>query len=970
MKAKTLISVALLSVLIQSNAAERRISLNSLDGGSEWQLSHKKDVEGRGGAYLSTAGNTMPGAIPALVPGTTFASFVADGREECPEWGDNIYKVDEAWYNQAMWYRTEFETPVLASGEHVWLHFDNTHRYASFYFNGTKISGSIGTTRDVKGHMLRSRFDVTPLLSADGHNAVAVLITDPDPKKKRESEGLASVYVNWCSPSYMSAAGWDWMPYVPGRLSGITGNVYLRITGDAVLDDPWVRSSLPSVDAAELTVKTGVLNSSDKSKEVTLKGTITPGNITFEKTVTVAPGETGEIVCDKTTCGRLALANPRLWWPNGYGEQNLYTCRLECLVDGTVSDTRDVTFGIRKYEYETFVNSEGFEVWKFKVNGEPIFLKGGNWGISEYLLRCHGEDYETKIKLHVDMNFNMIRLWTGCVTDDEFYDYCDRYGIMVWDDFWMVRSVFDVSEPDEFKKNAVDKVRRLRNHASIALWCGANETHPNDDLDTFLANLITTEDGGDRMYKSCSNDEGLSGSGWWSNISPDDYFRSAANALENYRFTETSGYGLRSELGMGTFPQFESVELFMPKDQHWPLPDDNTLREVDNTTWNHHFFGKEGSNCDPVKYKSSVNDQYGKSDGLQEFCEKAQLLNIECMKGMFEAWNDKLWNDASGILIWMSNPAYPSFLWQTYDYYNDATGAYWGAKHACEPLHIQWNSLTGSVKVINTCRTGIANFTAAAKVYTIAGKELTECTRSASVSVAASSTSEAFVLSPKGNSEGGMRFIRLILTDAAGQVVSENFYWHNCADKYNYRELALMPEAQVECSAEAVAGESGKYIVRLNNVSDAVSFATRLRLVNPVTGERILPVFMSDNFVTLMPHETREITVEAPVAQLRHGADVLVKQFRKPEFKGATTTAGIDEILANTISDSLTVYASGHCELTVGWSEGGRRRVRVFLPQGMPVVDREMSSMETVALPSDGVYIVAVDGITRKIMVK
>ena len=949
----------------------RIISLNSLDGSVQWQLIRQADAAGKTGVDLSKAGCGMTGAIEAIVPGTTFASFVAAGREENPEWGDNIYNVDETWYNCPMWYRAEFPTPAIAAKERVWLHIDNTHRYASVYFNGVRISGSDGSERDIKGVMLRFSADVTSLLNRDGNNAVAVLITDPDPKKKRTD----MAYVNWCSPSYSSAAGWDWMPYVPGRLSGITGNVYLRVTGDVRIENPWVRSALPTNETAELTIKTGLHNAGKQAVIVKLRGKITPGDISFEKDLTVSSGITREVTYTKSDLRQLVLDNPRLWWPNGYGEQNLYTCHLECLVNGKVSDSRDVTFGIRKYEYEKVSNSENQPVWRFKVNGKPVYLKGGNWGISEYLLRCHGEEYEEKILLHKDMNFNMIRLWAGCVTDDEFYDYCDRHGIMVWDDFWMVHSIFDVSEPDVFKENARDKVLRLRNHPSIALWCGANESHPNDDLNGFLSNLIATEDGNDRMYKPCSNDDGLSGSGWWMNRTPDDYFGSAANAMAfanpPYPFSDTSGYGLRSELGMGTFPNYESVVLFMPEDKHWPLPDDETLKNVDNTTWNHHFFGKEGTQANPADYKKSVNQQYGESSGLQEFCEKAQLLNIECMTGMYEAWNDKLWNDASGLLIWMSNPAYPSFLWQTYDYYHDATGAYWGAKHACEHRHIQWNSRTGSVKVINTSGSDMAGYTAKAQVYDISGHELTECARSVSVNVPSASKNEAFNLSVKGNATAGIRFIRLTLTDSSGNVVSENFYWHNCASKYNYRALASMPAATVECSVSANKDEAGRYTLTLRNTSDAVAFATRIRLVNPVTGDRILPVFMSDNFVTLMPHETRHISVDAPVEQLQNGADVLVKQFRHPEANGASIdAAGIESVRSDASDIDFSAHSIGNGQLVLEWAGGETRHVRVYNLQGMQVVNCRMCSGETLDLPSEGVYFVIAGIVTRKVAVK
>lgn len=304
--------------------------------------------------------------------------------------------------------------------------------------------------------------------------------------------------------------------------------------------------------------------------------------------------------------------------------------------------------------------------------------------MSEYLLRCQGKEYETKIRLHKEMNYNMIRLWTGCVTDDEFYDYCDKYGIMVWNDFWLYVAYNEVAQPEAFKANALDKVKRLRNHPSIAIWCGANETHPVPDLDNYLREMVAKEDNNDRMYKSCSNQDGLSGSGWWGNQPPRHHFETSGSNLAfntpAYPYGIDHGYGMRTEIGTATFPTFESIKEFIPQEAWWPLPTDEQLKNDDDNVWNKHFFGKEASNANPVNYKSSVNTQYGESSGLEEFCEKAQMLNIEVMKGMYEAWNDKMWNDAAGLLIWMSHPAYPSFVWQTYDYYYDPTGAYWGAK--------------------------------------------------------------------------------------------------------------------------------------------------------------------------------------------------------------------------------------------------------------------------------------------------
>lgn len=173
-----------------------------------------------------------------------------------------------------------------------------------------------------------------------------------------------------------------------------------------------------------------------------------------------------------------------------------------------------------------------------------------------------------------------------------------------------------------------------------------------------------------------------------------------------------------------------------------------------------------------------MNEQFGESGSLEEFCEKAQLLNIEVVKGMYEAWNDKMWNDASGLLLWMSHPAYPSFVWQTYDYYYDPTGAYWGAKKACEPLHIQWNASNNSIKVINTTAQTMRRVCAKAVVYSLNGKEVTDCSRIKWLDVTASDIAEAFVLDFTTSQKlTPLHFIRLQLLDDKGNLLSENFYW-------------------------------------------------------------------------------------------------------------------------------------------------------------------------------------------------
>ena len=693
---------------------------------------------------------------------------------------------------------------------------------------------------------------------------------------------------------------WDWMPYVPGRLAGITGNAYLVVTGDVVMEDPWVRSELPTLQKAELSVSTDIRNASSSPKEVVVSGVIQPGNISFSKDIRVEGGTTARLSINKDDIAQLVVDHPRLWWPNGYGDPNLYTCKLTCSVDGKVSDVKEMTFGIKKYEYKMVDNVVGYPVLTFFINGQKIYLKGGNWGMSEYLLRCQGKEYETKIRLHKEMNYNMIRLWTGCVTDDEFYDYCDKYGIMVWNDFWLYVAYNDVAQPEAFKANALDKVRRLRNHPSIAIWCGANETHPAPDLDNYLREMIAKEDNNDRMYKSCSNQDGLSGSGWWGNQPPRHHFETSGSNLAfntpAYPYGIDHGYGMRTEIGTATFPTFESIKEFIPQKDWWPLPTDEQLKNDDDNVWNKHFFGKEASNANPVNYKNSVNTQYGESS--EEFCEKAQMLNIEVMKGMYEAWNDKMWNDAAGLLIWMSHPAYPSFVWQTYDYYYDPTGAYWGAKKACEPLHIQWNASNNNIKVINTTAKDLKGAVAKAIIYDLNGKEVPAYGQTKQVDVAASNIAEAFSLNfnpfeiddekPKEIEEEieeltPLHFIKLELIDAKGNLISENFYWRNGVNDLDYTLLNTLPEADLSCRLVDKSMSDGKMKIAVKNNSGTVAFANRVRLVNKATQKRILPIIMSDNYVTLMPGEEKVITMEATPELLKGGVSVLVKQYGKAE---------------------------------------------------------------------------------------
>jgi hypothetical protein len=406
--------------------------------------------------------------------------------------------------------------------------------------------------------------------------------------------------------------------------------------------------------------------------------------------------------------------------------------------------------------------------------------------------------------LHKEMNYNMIRNWIGSTTDEEFYVACDKYGIMVWDDFWLNSHTNLPDDVFAFNENAVEKIKRLRNHPCIAVWCGDNEGYPLPPLDGWLAEDVKTFDGGDRHYQANSNSDGLSGSGPWTNFQPNWYI---TNSPQGFGKQKHGDWGFRTEIGTAVFTTFESFKKFMSKDHWWTR----------DKMWNQHFFGELAGNAGPDKYSSTIELNYGKVKGIEDFCTKAQLLNYESNKAMYEGWLHHIWNDATGIMTWMSQSAYPSFVWQTYDYYYDLTGAYWGVKKACEPVHIQWSYADNSVKVINTSLDSYTNVKAVATVYNLDGTKADKYSLQSTIDVAPNAATDALTLDFITNSltHGAKAYASSISNDAGdASAIVDGIDGSRWASNYNddewiYLDLGEKKEvATIVLNWEAACAES------------------------------------------------------------------------------------------------------------------------------------------------------------------
>jgi hypothetical protein len=800
-------------------------------GGSTWRLQRDSLVQGDGSA-LSEPGFRDADWVLATVPATVLSSYWNVGALPDPNYGANQLAISDSFFYADFWYRTEFTAPGSLRGRRVWLHFDGINWKAEIFLNGTRLGG-------IEGGFMRGRFDVTNRIRLKGKNALAVRIqknaTPGSVKQKTlETAGLNGGALGADNPTYHASIGWDWIPTVRGRNIGIWSDVYLSASGPVVIENPFLRTTLPLPDTTQADVRVEVsLNNQDpKPVRGTLRGRF--GDIAFEQPVTLEPASTRTIVLDPSTNPVLRLRNPKLWWPAGYGDQNLYDVELRFDTGGKISDAKSFRTGVRQFTY-----SEEGGALKIWINGRRFVGRGGNWGFPETNLRYRGREYDIAVGYHKDMNFTMIRNWVGQTGDDEFYAACDRHGIVIWQDFWLANPVDgpDPEDNDLFLRNVRDFVLRIRNHPSLGLYCGRNEGNPPQPIEDGIREILPALHP-DLHYIPNSAWGVVSGGGPYAAQTPKYYFKNRATTK------------LHSELGMPNIVTIDSLRQMMPESALWPQGLD----------WGLHDFNLASAQR-LSGFRSLIDQSYGGADNAEDWVTLAQFINYDGYRAIFEAQS----KNRMGVLLWMSHPCWPSFVWQTYDYYFEPTAGYFGSKKGSEPLHIQWNAATDAIEVVNYSAGHIPDLTARAELLNLDGSlrwEKTAPVDSTEDSVVAPITMEY----PEGLS--AVHFIRLKLT-RGGSVVSENFYWRATEDG-NYQALRALPKVRVDQTTR-MERQGSRWILKteLNNASGHPALMVRLKAVRGKSGDRILPALYSDNYVSLMPGERRTIQTELTDADTR-----------------------------------------------------------------------------------------------------
>ena len=815
-----------------------------LTGG--WQLQDAAKAP-QSGAEIAVSGFNTNGWYTATVPGTVLTTLVNNHVYPEPLYGENNRPetIPDSLARNSYWYRTTIDVPISYKDHHIWLHFDGINYSATVWVNGAQV----GETR---GAFIRGIFDITANVKPGKKAVLAVLVhPQPNPGVPHEHTLRAGIGPNGGvsaldGPTFLCVLGWDWIPAMRDRDTGIWQKVFLSATGAVRVKDPLVTTDLPlpRIDSTEVGVSATVENVSDQPQVGVLKGTIE--NIAFEREVELAPHSTQIISFDQKTSPALHIEHPRLWWPNGYGEPNLYKLHLSFEAGGQVSDAQDVSFGVRKISYSV----PGTDTLTISVNGVPVFIRGGDWGLDEGMKRIPRERLETQIRLHKLANMNLIRNWVGQSTGEDFYELCDKYGILLWDEFFQPNPG-DGPDPTDiptYLANVRDKILHFRNHPSIAVWCARNEGFPPPVIDAALRTLMAELEPTRRYQPSSTDGAGVRSHGPYSWRAPREFYK----VTDDYFKTET---------GSVSIPTLESIHGMMPK-KDW---------ETINDDWAEHDFAKGNSGAQD--YPAVMGARYGKIANLADFVRKSQLANYEAFRAMYEGRNAQMFHPTTAVITWMSDPAQPSFVWQIYHYDFEPMSSYFGVMHASEMVHIQFNEANGELEVINNRPEPENDLTAHVAVYNLDGA-LAYQHETKVTAAAEAATNLGPVEFPAALS--AVHFLRLELTDAQGKVISNNFYWLGATEHPDdLTELNRMPAVTIEAQAET-KDVGGKRLVevKLHNPTDHIALMTHLQLRRK-SGERVLPAFYSDNYVSLAPHESRAVTIEADASQFS-GEDALV----------------------------------------------------------------------------------------------
>ena len=871
--------VILLSVSLsfaQQAAPPRAAIANRQFLAEGWTLQSSSKVEvsakaGQEGETISKPGFLTKGWMDVTVPTTVVAAQVKHKILPDPSFGmnlrqypgmgypiggnfSNIPMPSDSPYAASWWYRKTFALPASDKGKIIWLNFRGINYRANIWLNGKQIAKA----DDVAGAWRTYEFNVTEAAKVGSENVLAVQVMPPS------DTDLAITFV-------------DWNPAPPDKNMGLWREVYISTSGPVAVRYPTVVSHVDAAQNAQLLVTAQLKNGTNQAVHGTLKGAI--GNEEFEQEVDLAPGESKDVVFDPATVSQLNFTKPRLWWPAQMGSPELYPLGLQFEVKGKVSDQTTTRFGIREVTSE--LNSDQRRV--FSINGKKILIRGGGWS-PDMMMRENSQRLHDEFRYVKDMGLNTIRL-EGKLETEEFFNLADQQGILVmagWCccDFWEKWPKWKPQDFDIAKASLIDQIYRLRSHPSVVMWLNGSDNPPPPDVEQMyldvekqlrFPNPIVSSATG--KPTTVTGDSGVKMTGPYEYVAPKYWTEDKINGGNHCNPGGCGGaYGFNSETSPGpAVPPIESLRTMLGKDHLWPIDD----------WWDFHAGGGEFKNIQV--YTTALNTRYGTANSVEDYALKAQLMNYEGIRAMFEAYSRNKYS-STGVIQWMLNNAWPSNIWHLYDYYLRPGGGYFGAKRAMEALHPIYSYDDHSVYVVSSqYYEDASGLKLTTKLYNLDASE--KFSQDTAVDAPADSTNKVLTL-PDVQGLTATYFLVLRLSDAGGREVGSNFYWLSTKqetldwEKSNwyttptssfadFTALSQLPKVKLRVTSQNNRkGDESLTHVTLENPSKSVAFFVRLKVTKGAGGEEILPVIWQDNYVSLLPGEKRDITAIYRSAEL------------------------------------------------------------------------------------------------------
>jgi exo-1,4-beta-D-glucosaminidase len=836
---------------------------------NNWYVQSSANVTDSG-ATISTPGYAHSGWLLTEIPATPLGAQFDNHLVSSPYVNENAATIAGTCYNVTTnyanvswcsgspygptpwWFLNQFTIPSTLSGQRIYLHFDGINYRANLWVNGTEIA----TNAQMVGTYTRFEYDISNVAVIGGNNAVALEITGPN----GSNQELAITYV-------------DWQLMAPDRNEGVWRDAWVTNSGPVNVRDPQVQSSVSAnLSSAALTVTAELSNPTSSSVSGTLSGTINPGNITFSQAVTVVAGTSHQLYTfSSSTYPQLNISSPALWWPAKLGPQNLYQATVQFTVGATVSDSQTFNFGIRKLDTGLgSVDSMGYQWRWFKINNQPFVIKGAGWAY-DMLLKYDLDpvQIEEQLQYALDMGLNTLRL-EGKMKDQTFYDLADQYGILLISGWccctsWEQWNSWNTESQNVANSSLDTQMRELRNHPSAFLWMDSSDLIPPSAKEQLEVNIEKADNWpnivlaiADYGTSTITGATGIREGGPYEWEPPDYFYNNTAQGLAR---------GFVSEASVGpVIPPMESMIAGLIE---------NPINYPEDSTWDYHLGGSPFTNLSV--FNTAMNSRYGTPTDRNDYMRKAQVMNYEGWRVQHEAYEinkTKTNGDASiGMIDWMFNKGWFSLHWQLFDWFYRPGAAYFATKKADEVVHIAWdygglNGGPGTVYVTNDDYTTHSGLTATVDVLNF---DLTNKYHNTFAVTAGPASSNAVVTLPTIT---GLTtyFINLKLTDSSNNVVSRNFYWYSttvdktkkackwyycAASAYaNMASLATLPMVTVP-HTDTIGSNS--VATTLTNSSTSLAFMIRARVLDNA-GNETLPVWWSDNYITLLPGESRTLT--------------------------------------------------------------------------------------------------------------